>query len=168
MTSINDILSYFLTYFRQNSGCSATLPIPPPLPLVFTAITDHPRAGKVPPGCGPQSIVEPVNIPVSFRSRAEQSEGGCVFSVRRALSLCLSALMLPHCSGQISKAAVLYYTWWKRGQKWTDPCTWQTSRTPFQLGLMEAFSCYSYCTPLSRSVRHTQKPAKIGTVSKIA
>jgi hypothetical protein len=57
---------YILMYFCQKSGCGTTLTIPP---LGFTAITDHPRAGEVLPGCGPQSHVAPVSIPVRIQSR---------------------------------------------------------------------------------------------------
>jgi hypothetical protein len=52
--SKNNILTYFLMYFRQKSACGATLPTTP-LPVDFTAITDHPKAREVPPGCGLQS-----------------------------------------------------------------------------------------------------------------
>jgi hypothetical protein len=33
----------------------------------FSAITDNPRAGEVLPGCGPQTGVVSVRIPISFR-----------------------------------------------------------------------------------------------------
>jgi hypothetical protein len=66
-----DILcDIFLSEFRPRQH----LPTPP-LPLSFTAITDHPRAGEVPPGCGLHSGAAPVNIPVSFHSRAAQRAG---------------------------------------------------------------------------------------------
>ncbi len=43
-----------LTYFCQKSSCSPSLSTPP-FCSVFTAITDHPRAGEVRLGCRPQS-----------------------------------------------------------------------------------------------------------------
>jgi hypothetical protein len=50
MTSKNDVLLDFLTYFSSDiRQRRATLPIPPFL-LGFTAITDHPRVGEVWPG----------------------------------------------------------------------------------------------------------------------
>jgi hypothetical protein len=74
MTSKNDVLTSILMFFCQKSGREDTLPIPP-LPLSFTVNTDHLMAGEVPPGCGPQSGVAPVNIPISFRSRAAYIAG---------------------------------------------------------------------------------------------
>ncbi len=64
----NDVLTYILTYFCQKSGQGATLLTP--LPLDFAAITDNPRVGEVPPGCGSQSCMAPVRIPISFWSWA--------------------------------------------------------------------------------------------------
>ncbi len=52
----------------------------PPLPLGFTAITDHPRAGEVPPDCGLQSSAAPIGIPISFWSWATQNAGSRGFS----------------------------------------------------------------------------------------
>ncbi len=63
---------------------------PPPLPLSFTVFTDHPKEGEVLPGRGPQYGAAPVNIPISFRSRAAKSAGGGGFSVGPALSLFLT------------------------------------------------------------------------------
>jgi hypothetical protein len=58
MMSKNDVLMYILMYFCQRSGGGSTLL------LSFTAITDHPSAGEVPPGYGPQSNAVPVRIPI--------------------------------------------------------------------------------------------------------
>jgi hypothetical protein len=135
MTSEDDILMYFLMYFCHNSSHSATL-------LSFTAITDHPRVGEVPPGCGQvrrQSKLQSVSGPGLCTVRGGGFLGG------HTLSLFLSVLILLHHSGQISETAALYYIpaksrerWvyisWKRGQNSTDPGTWRTSRTPVQLG----------------------------------
>jgi hypothetical protein len=52
MNSKNDVLTYFLMYFCQNFSHGTTLPTPLLL-LSFIAITDHPKAGEVPPGCDP-------------------------------------------------------------------------------------------------------------------
>ncbi len=87
---------YVLTYFHQNSSRDDTLPNPPPLPLSFTVITDHLRAGEVLTGWGPQSSAALVDIPVSFQSRTAQSAGVGGFSIGHALSLFLSVLILPH------------------------------------------------------------------------
>jgi hypothetical protein len=97
-----------LTFFRQKFCRGATLPSSP-LPTGFTAITDHPSAGEVPPGCGLQSGAVPVNILISFWSWATYSAGGWVLS-RAGLSLFLSVVMLPHHSGQIPETAALYST----------------------------------------------------------
>jgi hypothetical protein len=72
MTSKNDVLTYFLMDFCQKSGFGATLPTLP-LPLGFTAITDPPRVGEVRPGCGPQSGMAPVRIPIGFWSQAVEN-----------------------------------------------------------------------------------------------
>jgi hypothetical protein len=78
-TSKNDLYNHFDIFFQKiQRGCN---PANPPIPLCFTAITDHLMAGEVPPGWGPQSGVAPVNIPISFRSRAVQSPGGDRYSV---------------------------------------------------------------------------------------
>jgi hypothetical protein len=107
MTSKNDVLTDFLMIFRQKSGRGTTL-LTPPLPLGFTAITDHPRAGEVPPSHSPQSGAAPVNIPISFQSQAPQSAGGGGFAVGPFLSLFLSGLLAPHRSGHVPETAGLY------------------------------------------------------------
>jgi hypothetical protein len=89
----------------------ATAP-PADLQHGFTVITDHPNKGKVWPGCGLQSGVSPVIIPIGFRSQAVESAGG--WQVRtRAASLALSKWTVdeaPHRSGQFSKTGRLYST----------------------------------------------------------
>jgi hypothetical protein len=74
----------YVMYFRHKSGCSATLPTPP---ISFTAFTDHPTAEEVQPGCGPQSCMVPVRIPIGFWSRAMESVGGAVLSWAWSLAL---------------------------------------------------------------------------------
>ncbi len=50
-------------------------------------------------GCGPhESCIAPVRIPISFWSRAAQSEGGGRFSVEQAFLLFLVGELMPHCS----------------------------------------------------------------------
>jgi hypothetical protein len=56
-------------------------PAYPTLKASFTAITDNPRAGEVPPGWGQRSGATPVRIPISFWSQAMQSAWGGGFSV---------------------------------------------------------------------------------------
>jgi hypothetical protein len=75
-------------YFLKKSGRSATLP--PPFLLGFTAIADHQGVGEVLPGYGPQSSTAPFRIPISFLSRAAESEGSDGFSVVPPLSLFLN------------------------------------------------------------------------------
>jgi hypothetical protein len=110
MTSKNDVLSgaYFLTYFCQRSGCSTSLPTPPPpLPLGVTAITDHPRVGEVLPGRGLQSGIAPVIIPsVSGPGCGECGGGG--FTGRPGLSFFLSGPLAPHWSGDVPETGRLY------------------------------------------------------------
>jgi hypothetical protein len=82
-TSFESFLTSYTTsklrfYFSFNNITSKVWPrrhpsAPLPLPLGFTAISDHPRGGEVLTGCGPQSGTAPVRIPISFRSRAMQS-----------------------------------------------------------------------------------------------
>ncbi len=106
----NDVLTSILMYC-QKSGLSTTLQTPPPpLLLSFTAITDPLGAGEVSLGCGPQSGVVPVNIPVSFWSWATLSSRGGGFSVAPALLLFLSGQLEPHRSWQIPETVLLYYT----------------------------------------------------------
>jgi hypothetical protein len=107
--SKNNILTYFLMYFRQKSARGATLPTTP-LPVDFTAITDHPKAREVPPGCGLQSSGVPVRIPVSFWSQSYAECRGGGFSVWPALSIFLSGQLVLHTSGQIPEIEVLYNT----------------------------------------------------------
>jgi hypothetical protein len=76
------LFDIFLSEFRSQRQ-------PPPLPLGFSANTDHPSEGKVLPGCGPQPGAVPVNMPVSFRSQAVQS-GGELRVLSQAHSLALS------------------------------------------------------------------------------
>jgi hypothetical protein len=57
-----------LMFFRQMFCCGANIPTFP-LPTGFTGITDHSRAGEVPPGRGPQCGAAPGNIPINFSSQ---------------------------------------------------------------------------------------------------
>jgi hypothetical protein len=110
MMSKNDVLMYILMYFCQRSGGGSTLL------LSFTAITDHPSAGEVPPGYGPQSNAVPVRIPIIFWSLASQSAGGGRFPVWPALPpLFLSGQLALHSSRHISETVALYYTLSKYG-----------------------------------------------------
>jgi hypothetical protein len=78
---------YILTYFHQKPGCGATLSNLPIL-LSFTAV--YLRAREVLTGCGLQSSVARVQIPISFQSRAMQSTRVGGFPVGHPLSLFLS------------------------------------------------------------------------------
>ncbi len=98
----------FWPFFVRSSV--TTRPCGPPASVGFTVITDHPSAGEVLLGCGPQFGAVPVNILISFWSWAAKSAGGGGFSVGPALSLFLSVLMLLQRSGRISKIAAPYYT----------------------------------------------------------
>jgi hypothetical protein len=111
----NDVLkSILMFFFHQKSSHGTILPTPPfhlvLLLLQTTPAQDKPRHAVV---CSP-----PFNIPVSFLSRAAKSAGEVAFSLRPALSVFLSVLMLPHYSGQISETAVLYYTPVKYWERW--------------------------------------------------
>jgi hypothetical protein len=77
---------YFLTYFRQKSGCCATL-LTSPFCSVLLLTQTQPRAGEVRSGCAPQSGAAQVIIPIGFRSRAEESVGDGGFVVGRVISL---------------------------------------------------------------------------------
>jgi hypothetical protein len=60
----------------------------PTFPLLsFTSITDHPRVGEVLPGCGLQSGMVPVRIPISFLSWAVHSAVAQVLSQASSLTL---------------------------------------------------------------------------------
>jgi hypothetical protein len=91
---------YILTYFHQNSGCGATL-LAPTLPLGFSAITDHPKLGEVPPGCGLQSGPVPVWGSNQFPVRGHVECGGGMFSVGPALLLFVCGSLAPHLSWQV-------------------------------------------------------------------
>ncbi len=120
-----------------------------------------------------------INIPVSFWSQAASIAWERVLS--RACSLPLtkcSHIAAPfwadfrYCSALLTHANYRerwVYTSLKRGQNWTNPVSWRTSRTPVELGLKKETgqydeeSCYliscssfhwlsrttvCYCTPL--------------------
>jgi hypothetical protein len=104
----NDILTSMLLFFLSvlSEVQSRQYPADPPPLFGFTAITEHPSAGEVLPGCGIQCGVSQVNIPVSFGFQAALSAVGGEFSVGPALLLFLSVLMLLHHSGQSETTAV--------------------------------------------------------------
>ncbi len=101
--------TFWLIFVRSPVPAPPCRP-PPPLPLGFTAITDHPRAGEARPGYGPKSGVAPVWIPIGFRSRAVKSAGGGWFTVGPGLTLFLSGLLAPHRSGHVPETGSLYST----------------------------------------------------------
>ncbi len=76
MTSKNDVLTSNLMFFLSEvqSRRDPADP-PPPIPSNFTAITKHPSVGEIPPHHSPQCGAAPVNILVSFWSRAAKSTG---------------------------------------------------------------------------------------------
>jgi hypothetical protein len=60
----------------------------PTVPILsFTSVTDHPRVGEILPGCGLQSGMVPVRIPISFLSRAVHSAMAQVLSQASSLAL---------------------------------------------------------------------------------
>jgi hypothetical protein len=91
----------------------------------FFPITDHPSAGKVPPGRGPQCGAAPVKFrsvscPGPRRVRGEAgSQSGRI-------------LMLPHCPGQILETAALskYAPNTGRGEFTPRESEVKTKRTP--------------------------------------
>jgi hypothetical protein len=107
MTSKNDVLMSILTFFLQKFCRDATL-LPSLLPTGFTAITDHPSAGEVPPGHGAQCGAAPIKFqsvscpgPRRVRRVADSQSG-------RSLALSQWTYKLPHRSGQIPETAALY------------------------------------------------------------
>ncbi len=80
-----------MTNFRQKSGRGI-----PPLPLSFTAITDHLRLGEVPPGSGPQYGVAPVKNSIQFPVAGHVECGGGAGSQLGALSLFLTGQQALH------------------------------------------------------------------------
>jgi hypothetical protein len=120
---------------------SATLPTPP-FPLGFIAITDHPRVGEVESSGGPQSGTVPVRIPISFHPWPHRvwgvtgSQSGPLSHSFQVASWCSTA---RNCSSllhtkQIPREASLDLVNMRPKTEWT-PSTWQSSRTPVQLGL---------------------------------
>jgi hypothetical protein len=106
MMSKNDVLTSILMFFCQKFSRSGNLW--PPLPFVFTAITDRVREKSrwaiVHSALWHQSILQPILVwgPIECGGRRVLS---------RACSLLfLSVLMLPHHSGQISETTALYIT----------------------------------------------------------
>jgi hypothetical protein len=107
MISKNDVLTYFLTYFCQKSGC-VTTPCQQPLPLSFTVVTAQPKGGRNLAG-----------LWFALRNGASQNTNrfpvpGCgecggwqVFS-RAGLLLFPSGSLVPHRSGQVPETGRLY------------------------------------------------------------
>jgi hypothetical protein len=85
-------------------------PLPnPPLPLGFTAITDHLRLGEVPPGIGPQYGAAPVKNSNQFPVAGRVECGGrWVLIWALSLSLFLTGQQAPHWSGHVPETAGLY------------------------------------------------------------
>ncbi len=107
MTSKNDVLTSILTYFRQKLGRGVPCQTPP-LPLGFTAITDHLRPGEVPPGSGPQYGAAPVKNSNQFPVAGRIECGGRrVLSWARSLSLLTGQQALLQ-SGEFSETGSLY------------------------------------------------------------
>jgi hypothetical protein len=127
MTSINDILTFFHQKFCRGATLLSSL-----LPTGFTAITDHPSTGEVPLDRTPQRVAPPVNIPISFWSQAAWSVERSRVLSRASLSLSLNVEMFSHCSGQIPKTIVLYYTCVNTGRGEFTPreSEVKTQRTP--------------------------------------
>ncbi len=80
----------------------------PPLPPGFTAYTDHPSKGEVPPGRGSQYGMAPVKNSNQFLVAGLVECGGGGFSVGPALSLFLSGQQAPNRSGEFSKTGGIY------------------------------------------------------------
>ncbi len=113
--SCRNVFRIFLNFWHDLKKCifvrsPAMAPPcwPPPLPLSFTAITDHLRVGEVWLGCGLQSSAALVSILISFQSWAVESVGGGGFAVRPGLSVFLSGPLAPHKSWQVPETGRLY------------------------------------------------------------
>jgi hypothetical protein len=86
--SCRNIFRIFLNFIQGQKCCfvfhfdefpsnrCVTNPLPLPLLLSFTAISDYLKAGEVPTSCDPQSVAAPIGIPISFLSWPIQSAGG--------------------------------------------------------------------------------------------
>ncbi len=90
------------------SQATASSAAPPPLQPGFTANTDHPSEGEVPPGRGPQYGAAPVINTNQFPVAGRVECGGGGFSVGLALSLFLSGQQALHRAGEFSKTGSLY------------------------------------------------------------
>jgi hypothetical protein len=106
MMSKNDILTLILTFFCQKFCRGATI-LTSLLPTGFTVTTDHPSAGEVCLGRGPQWGAAPgtflsISRPGPCRVRGE---AGPQWAMRY-----LSKVILPHHSGRIPEPAALYDT----------------------------------------------------------
>jgi hypothetical protein len=145
MTLKNYVLTSILTFFHQKFCRVATLPSSP-LPTGFTAITDHPSAGEVPLGRGPQCGAAPIKFRSVSGPGLRRMQGWRVLS-QAGLPLFLSGPITVaaqfwadsrNCSAQYIHPKYrerLVYTSWKRGQNRADPGSLQTSQTPVDLGL---------------------------------
>ncbi len=108
MASKNDVLMYFLMYFRHKTGCSATLLTPPPQSVLLLLQTTQQRERsswavvRSPAWC--QSEYQSVSGPGPWRVWAAR------FSVGPCLSLFLSRPLLLHQSGS-SRKGRLYSQW---------------------------------------------------------
>jgi hypothetical protein len=104
MTSKIDVFTYILTYFSEvRPQCHPTDSTP--LLLSFTAITDHPRERKVPPGCGLQSGTASQDSNQFLVPDPADSWGWGVLSWACSLALSKCTVQFAmHLSGQIRSA----------------------------------------------------------------
>ncbi len=78
-------MTFWCTFQLYNiESPDAMPPFRAPLPLGFTVVSDHPKAGELLTWIGLQSGAVPVRIPISFLSRALQIAGGGRSSVGSA------------------------------------------------------------------------------------
>jgi hypothetical protein len=134
-----------LTFFHQKFCRDATLP-PSPLPTNFTAITDHPSAGEVPPGRGQQCGAALIKFrsvscpgPCRVRGVADSQSGRslalsqwtykCCFTVLGRFPKPQRSIHTPQIPGEVSLHLV------KACQNRTDPGSLRPFWTPVDLGL---------------------------------
>ncbi len=101
----NYVLTSILMYEYVIRSLAAATPCWPLLLLSFTAIKDHPRAGEISPGCGPQCSTSQDSYQFLVSGRIEWGGGG--FWVGLALLLFLIGQLVPHHFGKIPETRAL-------------------------------------------------------------
>jgi hypothetical protein len=117
MTLKNDVSMSILTFFRQKICHVATLPLSL-LPTGFNANTDHPSAGELPLGRGPQCGAAPVKFQSVSGPGPHRVRGEAGSQLGQSLALFLSLgvnVAAPFCADSRNRSALYIRSkYWER------------------------------------------------------